>query len=153
MAQFRFQLETVLRHRRVVEDQRQRELAQGLRQRMILHDQLRLMQQTITQSKRDLGTGLTGKVNMDQVASFARYNSQVTQRAQAIVVRLVAVEKQIDAARLRLLEASKARKALELLRDRHMQLWQQEQERLETAILDELAVQGFNRQQAAEVVS
>jgi len=118
MAKFRFKLEAVLRHRLLVEDQCQRELAQFLRERMILHHQLRQMQESIGQSKRDLGGGLLGKVDMDQVALFARFSGQATQRAQQSVVKLAELEKQVEASRGRLLEAVRARKALELLRDR-----------------------------------
>ena len=151
MAKFIFRLQTVLRHRLMIEDQRQRQLARFLRERMILLDQLRLLQQTIGQSKRDLGESLTGQVDMGQVAQFARFSGQATQRAQQLVVRLSVVEKQIEEARQNLLAATKDRKAMELLRDRHRELWQQEEEHKENAIIDEMGLQTFMRQQAAEV--
>jgi flagellar FliJ protein len=151
MAKFRFQLEAVLRHRRLVEDQGQRELAHFLRERMILHNQLRQMQQTISQSKHDLGDGLVGVVDLDKVAQFARYSGQTTQRAQQIVVRLASLEKQIAAARIRLMDAVRGRKALEMLRERYLALWRRDQDRQEAAFLDDIALQGHARAQAAGV--
>jgi flagellar export protein FliJ len=118
---------------------------------MILHDQLRHMQQTIGQSKRDLTAGLVGQVDMDKVAQFARYSGQTTQRAQQIVVRLASLEKQIDASRARLMEAVRARKALEMLRARYRSLWLRDQERHEAAFLDDVALQGHIRAQAVGV--
>ena len=153
MAKFRFKLEAVLRHRQLVEDQRQRELAQFLRERMILHHELRHMQQTIHQSKRDLGAGLVGAVDMDSVAHFARFSGQTTQRAHQIVAKLAVLERQCDAARARLLEATKARKALDLLRQRHIDLWRRDEERREAIFLDEVSVQSFARTHGAEVGS
>ena len=145
MANFRFKLEPVLRHRCLIEDECQRELAKALRHQLILRGQLRQMQQTIVESKRRLGDGLIGRVNLDQIAQFARYSGQVTQRAHGIVARLAAAEKQIQTARERLLHAARDRKALELLRDRQHRRWQEMQGRREAASMDELAVQGFAR--------
>ena len=145
MAGFRFRLETVLRQRRMVEDERQRELAKLLRQRMILHDQLRAMQQSIRGSKAALSDGLVGVVDMDRVANFARYSGQVAARPQGLVIRLAELEKQVKGAQERLLEAVRARRALELLRERQWQAWQQQEERREVARTDEMTVQRYAR--------
>jgi flagellar FliJ protein len=142
---FRFAYETVLHHRRRIEEDRQRELAQHLRHRMILLDQLRLMQQTIRDSKLELGDALVGKVNLQRIAQFAQYSGQTAIRAQQIVQRLVGVEQEIDAARARLLEATRDRKALELLKDQRRRAWLREQNRREAAELDEIAVQRHAR--------
>ena len=120
MPAFRFRFEIVLRHRTLIEDECQRDMAKVLRHRMILQDQLRLMQETIVDSKRQLGDGLIGRVDLDRVAQFARYSSQVAQRARDIVQKLVTAEKQIEIARQKLLKATRDRKALELLRDRQL---------------------------------
>ncbi|NJN51387.1 MAG: hypothetical protein HC809_05995, partial [Gammaproteobacteria bacterium] len=85
MPTFAFKLETILQQRRNSEDQRQRELAKLLRERMILLDQLRSIQSTITCSKGDLRQSLTGTVDLVQVSQFARFSAQATGRAHAIV--------------------------------------------------------------------
>lgn len=149
MAKFTFQLESVLRHRRMVEEQRQRELAMVLKERAELREQLRQMQQTISRSKRQLCDGLIGAVDVDRVAGFARYSAQVTQRARGYVLKLASVEKRIEEARGRLLEAKRARRALELLRERRYAQWKLEQERREAAALDELAVQRHARRESS----
>lgn len=140
MAQFQFKLETVLEQRRAIEDKCQRELAKVLRQRMILLDQLRLMQSNIVQSKADLRDGLVGDVDMVRVAQFARYSGQTTVRAQAIVTRLATIERQAEMARQQLLESTQARKAIERLREKQYSKWKTEQDRREAALLDEMGV-------------
>lgn len=145
MARFRFKFEAVLRVRRIAEDEAQRELAGRLRERMILATHLRNMQETIVSSRHDLAEGLRGQVNLDDVAGFARYSLQVRVRAQEIVLKLAGVEKTIEAARQRLIEATRRRKALELLEQRHRERWIAEADRREAALLDELAVQGYAR--------
>ncbi len=152
MPRFQFRLQSVLNHRQIVEDQAQRALAQILRQRMILMSQIQQMQSTIAQSKRDLSGSLVGKVDLPQVADFTRYASHVSQRAREIVQRLAAIEKEIEAARGKLIKATTDRKAMELLRDRQKREWEIDQARRETAQLDEIATQGFMRQMAEAVL-
>lgn len=145
MAKFQFKLNALLCHRRAVEEERERELAAQLRKRMIFQDQLRQMQQTITQSKRDLRDGLVGFIDLDRVTTFTQYSGQVTWRAEQIVVELASVEKHIETARNNLLEASRERQALELLHNRQFEQWQREQTRIEDAELDELVLQRYWR--------
>jgi len=145
MAKFQFRFQTLLAHQRRVEDQRQRELAQQLRSRMILHDQIRDMQDTIRESKQSMADGLVGNVDLTRVGQFARYSGNAAARARQIVMKLAGLEKEIEAARQLLLEATKQRKALELLRDKHEAQWRYEQNRRETNELDELATTRYAR--------
>ena len=145
MAKFKFNLEVVLKHRQMIEDDRQRELAAQLRKRMILMDQLRQMQSTIRDSKQRLGDGLVGQVDLSRISQFSHYNGQVTIRAQQIVHTLAVVERDVEVARTRLLQASQQRKALELLRDKRLALWKRQQDRREAIELDEIAVQRYAR--------
>jgi flagellar FliJ protein len=145
MAGFTFRFEALLKHRRTIEDLRQRDLAQAMRHRMILETQLRGMQQTISQSKRRLGDALIGKVDVDQISHFARYAGQTTQRAAAMVRQLAEKEKQVVAAREILIEAQRDRKAIELLRDKHYRRWLHERDRRETAQMDDMALQAHQR--------
>lgn len=145
MASFKFKLEPVLRHRRIQEEQAQRELAKAFGERVMLQQRLRGMQDTIITSKRQLGDGLVGRVDLDAVSGFARYSLQVAATARGMLGQLVQAEKQIEARRIELTKAMQARKALELLRDKQHRAWQAEQARREDAALDELAVQAYSR--------
>lgn len=149
MAGFVFRYETLLQHRRRIEDERQRDLAKLMRGRMLFLDRLRGMQDTIRQSKHDMGASLTGKVDLSQVSQFARYSQTCAQQGREIVVKLAGLEKQIDAAREQLMEAVRQRKALELLRERHLEEWKFEQARKEAIELDDLATQRYVREQIA----
>lgn len=151
MPSFKFKYQTLLDHRRTIEDQRQRELAKQMRHRMILQDQIRQMQQTLSESKRQLGDALQGTVDVSAIGQFARYNGQTARRANAIVRELAQAERRIEDARQRLLAASRDRKAMELLHDRHREQWRMEQDRRETEQLDDLALQAFVRRAAVEV--
>ena len=146
MAKFVFQFQAVLEHRLHLEQQRQRELAIMLRKKQSVMDELAQMQETVRASKRGLADGLVGKVDMIRVGQFARFSSQTTLRAYDIVSQLATIEKQIQFAREKLLEAVKAKRVMELLRDKQLQKWKQREAMLESEALDELAVQRHNRQ-------
>lgn len=145
MPRFTFRYETLLQHRRNIEDQRQRELAEQVRMQMIMKDQLRDMQQGLSTSKRDLGQALIGKVDLSQVGGFTRYNAQATTRGYALVRKLAELQVKVDAARNQLLQATQQRKALEVLRDRDLANWRRDQMRRETAEMDEIAAQAYAR--------
>ena len=143
MATFTFRYQVLLEHRRHVEDLAQRELANQVRTQMILTDQLREMQLSISRSKGDLGQALVGKVDLTSVGGFTRFNAQSTVRGRQLVQRLAQLEKHVEKARGELLEATRQRKALELLRDRDHEQWKLMQDRRETAELDDLANQAY----------
>ena len=145
MAKFKFRLEPVLRQRQMLEDIQQRELAKALRERMILQTQLQTMRQRISQSKFSLSHGLVGQVDMDEVTGFARYSGQEAERGHQIIIRMAGLEKQIQISRGRLVEATRNRRTIELLRQRHLDRWRRTQQRLEDNEQDELVTPQFLR--------
>lgn len=149
MAAFHFKYEAVLRQRQTAEDQCQRKLAEHLRHRHILHDQLARMQQMVRESKQKLGQGLVGQVDVERIREVARYSGQVTGQAHQALRQLAEVERWLESARGELSEAMRQRKAMEMLREKQYQQWLVEQRRRETLELDELAVQRYAREHRA----
>ncbi len=145
MARFKFRYQTLLEHRQAIEEQRQRDLAQQLRGRMILEGELRRMQDSIRENKRMLGSGLVGRVDLAAISQFASFSGHTTLRAQQIVRKMAEVEKRVDAARTALQEAMRQRKALDLLREKHLEAWKRDEARREALALDEIATQQYTR--------
>ena len=139
MARFVFQLEPLLKHRQMLEDEAQRALALLMRERMILEHELQRHQETIRDDKQLMGRSLVGHVDVPRIRSHAMHVAQVAVRAQQIGFRMVELNRRIEQARTELVEAMKQRKAVELLKDKQFKRWQHEQDRRETAELDELA--------------
>ena len=146
MAAFHFRLDPVLRHRRIVEDERQRELARLLRERMILEAQLRSTQEGISDDKQRMGGALVGRVDVGRVRAHAAYAGQAAVRAQQIAMKLMALHRQAEQARSALLEAVRGRKAVERLKEKQHRRWLERRKRHETAELDELATQAYGRE-------
>ena len=145
MAMFEFQYEPVLHHRKVLEELKQRDLAKLLREKLIIESQLRSMQETITTDKRQMAGALTGTVEVRRIRQHAAHAGQVAVLARQMAARLMILTKQIELTRAKLLEAAKARKAIELLREKQFARWQREQDKKEAAVIDELATQSYAR--------
>ena len=150
MKRFEFRYQAVLRQREAIEQGKQRALAKLIHQRNAMFGQLREMQDTISTSKRDAASGLVGAVNLDAIAGIARYSASCALRGNTLVREIAQLENLVEQARSELIEASKNRQALELLRDRQRQQWELEQRRMEASRLDEQTTQQYAAKAMAE---
>lgn len=151
MAKFVFRFQTVLRQREVIEQQKRRAFAQLMHQRNAKFAQLREMQETISSSKQQAASGLVGAVDLGAIAGIARYSASCALRGNGLVREIAELETHVNQARNALVEASKNRKALELLRDRQRQAWDLEQRRMEAKQLDEQTTQAYAAKAMAEL--
>jgi len=150
MQAFQFRFQTVLRQREAIEQLKQRAFAQLMHERNAKFSQLRVMQETISSSKRQAAGGLVGTVDLNAIAGIARYSASCALRGNALVREIAEMENLVEQARNELVEASKNRKALELLRDRQRQEWELEQRRMEAKRLDEQTTQAYAAKVMAE---
>lgn len=147
MPKFRFKLDPVLRARRIEEREKQRAVAEIERERREYEDRLRQMQQHITAGKGELRGRLTGRIDPAALRQQAHNSLSLSRKAQRTVLELAGVHKRLDAARRELVEAMRRRRAVELLRDKRYEQWLAEQEKADTAMIDELAVNAAAREE------
>src|SRR5688572_14532526 len=124
MPQFVFQFDAVLRHRKTLEEQRQRELALAQGDMAKLEAELR----EIDQSTRGVSTDvrdnrLTGTLDMSYLAAHRRFVLAMQRKALAVAQRMAAQQQVVDAARRALTEAAKQRKIMEKLKERQRERW------------------------------
>jgi flagellar export protein FliJ len=142
MAKFIFQLEGVLRQRKNVEQQKQREMASIAAIVAAYEAELRKVDAEVRASEQDLRDNrLTGKLDLPFLAAHRRFSFAMQRKAVSIAQQMSAVKKQLDEARRNLVEAAKARKAVETLRENQFHHWREDMGRRETAQLDEVAMQ------------
>ena len=140
MASFTFQLDPVLQQRKLVEDQRQRELAAVQAEYGELDRQLRSLDLEVQTSEADLRSNrLTGRLDLSFLAAHRRFTLAMQRKAVALAQQMAAVRKRVDDARAALVEAAKQRKIMEKLRDRRQAQWSEETTRKELAALDEIS--------------
>ncbi len=145
MPRFKFRFTSLLKHRRRIEQDRRRQLATHLRTQMILRNQLRTMQASITASKREAAELLVGKVDVEAISRMGMHASHTQLSGQRIVQKLANLERDIHQSRASLLDATRQRKALELLRQKHFDAWKLEQQRKDMKELDDLATTAYVR--------
>lgn len=140
MPRFRFPLDALLKTRRVAEQHAQRALAEVQRERLAIEQRLRRQQQSIAVGRESMRHALLGAVDTNVLRMHAASSMQQARQAQRLALELAGVHRRLESARVDLIEASSARRALELLREKRLAEWRVAAERAETAALDELAV-------------
>jgi flagellar FliJ protein len=143
MPGFVFQLEGLLRHRKRLERERQRDLALIQRQARLLEDELRQLGNSMTATNNELRSRLTGRLDLPFLAAHRRYIVTMQLKGQGILQRLSALTPQIESRRLALVAAAKDRKAIEKLKERRKEIWLADQARREMADLDEVSNQMY----------
>lgn len=149
MARFRFSLQAVLRHREMIEEQKQRAVALLESERSKLEGRIRAFQQGILREKVEMRTAL-GEGDIRSARQQSAAAVRLATSAQAAAIELAGVFRRLELARAELLEATKRKKAVELLRERRYEEWKSDQNRRELAAVDELAVMAAGRAARAD---
>lgn len=142
MPKFIFQLEGVLKHRKHIEQQRQRTLAEAQAQMSQLQAQLRFLNESVRSAGVDLRQNhLTGRLDMNFLAAHRRFTLATQRQALALVQKMALVQRQVEEAQSALAHAARQRKVIEKLRERHHERWSAALGRRELTEQDEIAMQ------------
>lgn len=149
MARFEFKLEAALDQRKRAERERQLVVARLEQQRVAIESRVKDVQQRLS-AERDtlrvlLGGGQRGStpgagVSVTAVRMQATAGLHGFTELRTLAVELAGVLKRLETARAHLLAATVARKAVDKLRERQLERWKREQERRESAELDDLTL-------------
>jgi flagellar protein FliJ len=150
MAKFKFALQPILEQRERVERDRQIEVAAIQAERLALEQQLREAHATSRGEREAWRSALApanvaGSVDLWMARQQAFAVVSADGRARMIENELPALRKRLEAARTRLAQAAKERRAMELLRDRRYEEWLAAINKKERDFLDELGVQASVR--------
>ena len=145
MAQFRFRLQTVLEQRERDERDQQMVVAAIERDRLALESRIRNCQLQIDQERRTLSKALGPgqSVDLSQVRMQAGAALNYHFDAQRTVLELAGVFQKLKEARALLAKAAARKKAVELLREQHLEAFNKEQSRRENNELDDMTVMRF----------
>jgi flagellar export protein FliJ len=142
MAKFVFQLEGVLRYRHDIERQRQRDVAVIQGEMAALQNELqRLTTEVQTSNQETRDHHLRGRLDMAFISAHRRYIASAQRQVMVIAQKMAAVQVRLEAARKLLLAAARDFKAIEKLREKHLDAWNAEIHRKENIALDEVAMQ------------
>jgi flagellar FliJ protein len=145
MARFRFALQRVLDRRLKEEEAKKLVVATVERHRRELEDSLRTRQREIAGGRDEWRAQLVGTIDPASLRHHAGAAIGLMHKAQRTVLELASTEKAMQRARADLTEAARARRALELLRDRRRAAFDDEVARREREQIDEFAQVSMQR--------
>lgn len=150
MARFRFALQRVLDRRLKEEEAKKLVVATVERHRRELEDSLRTRQREIAGGRDEWRAQLVGAIDPASLRHHAGAAIGLMHKAQRTVLELASTEKAMQRARADLTEAARARRALELLRDRRRAAFEEEISKRDREQLDEFAQVSSQRRTAGD---
>jgi flagellar FliJ protein len=142
MARFRFALQRVLDRRLDEEEVKRRALALIERKRRELEDALRARQGEISAGRDAWRAELVGSIDPASLRHHAAAGVGLFRKAQRTVLEIASLDKGIAKARAEAVEAARARRMLEILRERRLAAFNELESRREQTALDEIAANG-----------
>ncbi len=149
MATFEFRLEALLAHRLQLEKDKQRKMAEVQQKIQAVVAQIQDAQARIAAENRTLGAReLTGSLDMQYIGNERRFVGNLHFKIVMLIQKVAELEKDLAVARGELLEAARARKVIEKLRERQLARWRAGQDRKEAILMDEIATRIGNAPEA-----
>lgn len=147
MAQFQFRLESILKIRERERDNRRLELLQAISAEEILLEQAKALDAQQKRLQEDLRAATRrGLLDVDQVLGYRRYELILAAQRDELARQLKAIREEIERRRAALLEANRALRVLELLRDKQRERFLKNAMKNELKQMDELV----NRQSSVD---
>ena len=146
MKRFEFRLATLLRLREAERDECRTRLASAMGVEAELHTQMQQLQAKISAARRDY-TADVGHVDVDRLLAAQRYEIVLEMDRRRLAEQQVVVAAEIETCRTALVEADRAVRVLERLRETQRERWRAEAEKQEHKLLDEIATQRYLRQE------
>ena len=141
MSRFIFRLQTLLKLRTAKRDQCREQLADAYQVDGVLEQQLKEIQQIITQARQlRHEASQPGEINVDGLLDSHRHALILRAEFQTITNQREQVHAEIERRRLALVEADRAIKVLDKLRDNQMMKHLAAQEKSEIRQMDEIAL-------------
>lgn len=141
MKKFRFPLETLLKLRLRVRDERRRQLMQAHEAQRILEEQeAELASELLVMAHQGRQASQPGAINVDRLLEQHRYSLLLQTRQQVLKQQQSVLEEEIERRRQALTEADTDVRAIERLRERRLEDHRLEVQRLEQREADEVAV-------------
>jgi flagellar export protein FliJ len=146
MAQFKFELEGVLKQRKTIEQTAQRDVALAQRALVDLQTQLTKLDESVKAVSEDVRKNhLVGTIDVSFITAHRRFLLSMERAALDLARQIAEAQTRVGKAQHVLLEAAKGRKGIEKLRERQLERWQLDQAKKENENLDEAGTQiAFN---------
>jgi len=148
MKPFSFNLETLLRHRKHLEEKERNELSRLLSAYKSELSQRETLQRKYLETLLELARKRQGSLDHEEISWFYLYLDRLRLELEQSTQRILRMEKQIQVQQTTFYEASKKRKVIDALKARRYRHHVVAAEREEQRGVDELVMMRFARQRA-----
>lgn len=138
MRRFSFRLQSVLRHRRAVLREKQRDFGRAGAEQGAVEEQIRHMRRSREEHQELIRRAAEGRLDRSRLVRLHSYVNSVWMRLLAAGGRLREMAARTAQCRAAMIKAQRDVRALEKLREKAWGAWQVEAEREERAFLDEV---------------
>lgn len=139
MPKFQFNLQAVLTQRLHAEKEKQRALGVLLEQMARHEAELLQLDRLVKDASADLRTNrLTGSVDLAFIAAHRRFVLATERKARTVIQKMSLLQRHVDEARALLVEAARARRVVEKLRERKFEEWKANLLKQDQAEIDEV---------------
>ncbi|MCR5699019.1 MAG: flagellar export protein FliJ [Treponemataceae bacterium] len=134
MPKFKFTLEKVLRIREFEEEQAKVELGKAIQETERIKQTLEYVAKQRVKANHDLST----TIDIIQLQSYQNYIMGLDAQKDQLLEQLAQAELVVEEKRLLLTEAMKKRKALDKMKEKQLEQFKKDQERIEENFLDDM---------------
>lgn len=138
MKRFEFRLEAVLGHRQMVLSERRRQLGQVQAEAAAIEENIRKMRRSREEHQQFIRTASRGQISRVEMVRLRNYVNSLWMRMVLAGRRLAEANARVAERRQAMIKAHQDVRALEILREKALAVWQYEADREERVFLDDL---------------
>jgi flagellar export protein FliJ len=141
MAKYKFKLETLQKVREAKRAERRVSLAEAFRAEQVLTEKRAELAMEEMEMRRLQKSATQGKyLDVNRLLEAQRYELLLKSQAQELAKQVTLLAAETERRRLALVDTDRDVRVLEMLDERHRQQYDRQQQRLETKLLDEVAM-------------
>ena len=140
---YHLSLEPLLKHRKHIEEEQQKELAASKRLLLAEKEKLWNLETTRTRCLRELQERQVKGIRAVDISLYSDFIGQVSIQIKEQQKTLLRLEKNHGKKRNKLIEAMKKRKTVDQLKQNRLKTYKRELQRKEQIWMDEIAINGF----------
>ncbi len=146
---YRFSLEPVLRHRKIIEEELQKEMA--VLKRRLISEQAALLDLEKTKSRclRELQEKQVRGIRAPEISLYSDFIGRVTIQMESQQKKVLGLENTVHKKREKLVKAMKDRKMVDQLKKNRLMVFEKNERRKEQKWIDEVAVMRFQKSRQA----
>lgn len=142
---YHFSLEPVLKHRKLIEEELQKEMAALKRRLLSEQEKLLGLERIKDRCLRELQEKQAKGIKAADISLYSNFIGLVTIQIETQQEEVLSVERNLSKKRTRLIRAVKERKTVDQLKKNRLMIFQRNERRKEQKLIDEMALAGFQK--------